>query len=206
MGDLFIVGIGGGSGAGKTTLTAKIGEALGGRAAVLCHDYYYQSFSDMALEERKLQNYDHPASFETSLLIEHLKALRRGETIRYPVYSYTEYTRTGETVALAPPRVLIVEGILIFENRELTDLFDLRIFLDAAADNRFIRRMLRDIAERGRTVESVVAQYMATVRPMHEKYVEPSKRVANVIIPSDDYNPPAHDMVVGHIQNLVAGC
>ena len=200
MSDIMVIGIAGGTGSGKTTITNQIKERLGADVTVITHDNYYNAQHEMTLEERSLVNYDHPDAYETSLLIEHLAALRRGETVEVPVYDFSISDRTDQTTTVAPSRVIIVEGILIFVDKELRDLMDVKVFVDADADVRILRRILRDVKERGRSLESVVNQYLATVKPMHELFVEPSKKYADVIIPTGGQNIVALDMLVNRIE------
>ena len=200
----FVIGIAGGSGSGKTTFANKIVEALGEQVTVLCHDFYYAPFADMPLEERKRQNFDHPASFDTALMAEQLSALKQGQPVERPVYSYTAFTRLGETVPLLPNPVIIVEGILILESRALRELMDIKIFVDTDPDVRFIRRLVRDMAQRDRSVDSVVRQYLSTVKPMHEQFVEPSKRYADVIVPQGGEIQVALEMVLERIRAQLA--
>ncbi len=200
MSDIMVIGIAGGTGSGKTTITNQIKERLGADVTVITHDNYYNAQHEMTLEERSLVNYDHPDAYETSLLIEHLAALRRGETVEVPVYDFSISDRTDQTTTVAPSRVIIVEGILIFVDKELRDLMDVKVFVDADADVRILRRILRDVEERGRSLESVVNQYLATVKPMHELFVEPSKKYADVIIPTGGQNIVALDMLVNRIE------
>src|SRR5699024_10487519 len=150
---------------------------------ILSHDFYYKSHDDIPFEERKLLNYDHPDAFETDLMIEHIKKLKNWETVERPVYDFTIHNRVDMTVQVCPSKVIIVEGILIFENRELRDMFDIKVFIDTDADVRIIRRILRDVRERGRTLESVINQYLTTVKLMHEQFVDPSKKYADIIVP-----------------------
>lgn len=200
MSDIMVIGIAGGTGSGKTTITNQIKERLGQDVTVITHDNYYNAQHEMTLEERALVNYDHPDAYETSLLIEHLAALRRGETVEVPVYDFSISDRTDQTTTVAPSRVIIVEGILIFVDKELRDLMDVKVFVDADADVRILRRILRDVEERGRSLESVVNQYLTTVKPMHELFVEPSKKYADVIIPTGGQNLVALDMLVNRIE------
>ena len=200
MSDIMVIGIAGGTGSGKTTITNQIKERLGADVTVITHDNYYNAQHEMTLEERSLVNYDHPDAYETSLLIEHLAALRRGETVEVPVYDFSISDRTDQTTTVAPSRVIIVEGILIFVDKELRDLMDVKVFVDADADVRILRRILRDVKERGRSLESVVNQYLTTVKPMHELFVEPSKKFADVIIPTGGQNIVALDMLVNRIE------
>lgn len=182
MGDYLVIGIAGGSGSGKTTLTNQIAAQFLEQVTVIKHDNYYKAHDDMDYDERSRLNYDHPNAFDTELMIEHLKALKKGESIECPIYDYTIHNRSKDTITIVPNKVIIVEGILIFENKDLCDLRDIRIFVDTDADLRIIRRIQRDVMERARSLESVINQYIETVKPMHEQYVEPSKKNANVIV------------------------
>jgi uridine kinase len=198
------IGVAGGTGSGKTTVSESILDRVGrDRIAYLQQDSYYCDLSHLPHEERVKVNFDHPDSLETDLLIRHLTALRDGLAVDVPVYDYTRYTRTGEMRRVEPRRVILVEGILIFAEKALRDLFDVRIFVDADADIRFIRRLQRDLEERGRSAESVVRQYLGTVRPMHLEFVEPTKRYADVIIPGGGFNTVALDMVVARIEAML---
>lgn len=181
MSTIFI-GIAGGTGSGKTTLTRHLKEHFGDAVTVIGHDSYYKRQDGKTYEERSKVNYDHPDAFETSLLVEHLKALKAGRSIQCPVYSYVDHNRTDETVEVFPTKVIIVEGILIFQDPTLRDMFDIKIFVETDADVRILRRALRDIRDRGRTLESVITQYLTTVKPMHEQYVEPSRKYADIIV------------------------
>lgn len=203
MGNTIVVGVAGGSGSGKTTLASRVKDYFGDRATILCHDYYYNSNRHMTFDQRKLVNYDHPDAFETDLMIRDLQKLRSGQTIERPVYSFVEYTRLEETVTVQPTDLIIVEGILIFENLQLCDIMDVKAFIDADADERLIRRLIRDINERGRSLDSVVNQYMMTVKPMHEKFVEPSKKNADIIIPKGAYNTVALQMLIEMIKTRI---
>ncbi|MGN0267858.1 MAG: uridine kinase [Lachnospiraceae bacterium] len=200
MSDNLIIGIAGGSGSGKTTLTNRIAAQFSDYVTVIKHDNYYKAHDDMDYEERTRLNYDHPNAFDTELMIDHLKALKRGECIECPVYDYTIHNRSRNTIMIVPNKVIIVEGILIFENKELCELMDVRIFVDTDADLRIIRRIQRDVLERARSLESVISQYMDTVKPMHEMYVEPSKKNANIIVPEGGYNQAAMEMIRNHIR------
>lgn len=201
----IVIGIAGGTGSGKTTVAQEILRRVGpDKIAYLPHDAYYKDHSHLSPEERALVNYDHPDSLETSLLVTHIQALKRGQTIERPVYDFTSHSRTKQTVRVEPRPIILVEGILIFVEPELRELFDVKIFVDTDADIRFIRRLRRDIQERGRTVESVIEQYLRTVRPMHLEFVEPSKRYADVIIPEGGFNEVALDMVIARIHHLLA--
>jgi uridine kinase len=202
----LLIGVAGGSGSGKTTVSHAILERVGReRIAYLQHDAYYRDRSHLPIEERARINYDHPDSLETDLLIEHLKQLRAGRAIEMPQYDFAQHVRKAETRRVEPRTVILVEGILIFADRALREMFDIKIFVDTDPDLRFLRRLQRDIAERGRTVESVIAQYLETVRPMHLEFVEPSKRYADVIIPEGGFNTIAIDMVVARINAMLAG-
>ena len=203
--DTMIIGIAGGTGSGKTTLTEKLKAEFGEDVSVLYHDNYYKSHSEMPYEERTKLNYDHPDAFETDLMIRDIQALRRGETVRCPVYDYTIHDRSGETVEVRPTKVIIVEGILIFENQALRELMDIKIFVDTDADVRILRRIMRDVKKRGRSLDSVVKQYLTTVKPMHEQFVEPSKRFADIVVLEGGHNLVALDMIIGRIRAHVAG-
>lgn len=200
----LVIAIAGGSGSGKTTVACQILERVGShRIAYLPHDAYYRNLNDLPPAQRTQINFDHPDSLESSLLIEHIKKLKNWEPIDLPVYDFTTHTRTNETKRISPQRVILVEGILIFAEAELRNLFDVKIFVDTDADLRFIRRLRRDISERGRTTERVIEQYLSTVRPMHMDFVEPSKRYADVIIPEGGFNAVALDMVISRIEHLL---
>lgn len=201
MAGILVVGIAGGTASGKTTLTRQLASRLGKDVTVIEHDSYYRAYHELSLEERTKLNYDHPDIYETELLVEHLAALRRGETVEVPVYDYPTYDRSDKTVTVAPAPVVVVEGILILADAALREQMDIKIFVDAEADVRILRRALRDGRERGRSLESVAAQYLATVKPMHEAFVEPSKRYADIIVPSGGAGNPdmALDMLVGLI-------
>lgn len=204
MARTLIIGICGGTGSGKTTITNRLTEALSEESVLLLQqDHYYKDTPHLPLEERAKQNFDHPDSVDAQLLISHVRALREGQAIERPVYDFTQHRRVPATVHLEPRPALIVEGILIFESAALRNLCDIKIFVDTEADLRFIRRLRRDVRERGRTVESVIDQYMATVRPMHMEFVEPSKRYADVIIPEGGYNEVGIDLVIQKIRSLV---
>jgi uridine kinase len=200
-----VIGLAGGTGSGKTTVANVILQRVGAdRIAYVPHDAYYRSFSDLPAAQRDLINWDHPASFETELMIAHVKTLKSRRPVELPVYDFTTDSRTERTVHVEPQPIILVEGILIFAEPLLRPLFDVKIFVDTDADLRFIRRLQRDIAERGRTAQSVIKQYLATVRPMHLEFVEPSKRYADVIIPEGGYNEVAMGMVVARIETLLA--
>lgn len=174
--EMMVIGIAGGTGSGKTTLTNRLKERFGDEVTVIYHDNYYKRHDELTYEERCLLNYDHPDAFDTDLMMEHIRDLRAGKSIQCPVYDFTVHNRSDKTVEIHPTKVLIIEGILIFENKELRDLMDIKVFVDTDADVRILRRILRDVKERGRSLESVVDQYLQTVKPMHEQFVEPSKR------------------------------
>ncbi len=195
----LIIGIAGGTGSGKTTLVDRLREQFGQDISVLTHDSYYTAHHDLSLEERQTLNYDHPASFDTDQMIQDLEDLRQGKTIHCPVYDYTIHDRTDETLTVQPTKVILVEGILIFENKALRDLLDIKIFVDTDADVRILRRILRDVKDRGRSLDSVVEQYLTTVKPMHEQFVEPSKRYADVIVPEGGENLVAIMMIIQRI-------
>lgn len=202
-----IMGVAGGTGSGKTTIAHAVLERAGaephGRVSLIQHDAYYRDLSNLPLAQRAAQNFDHPDSLENELLIAHLKKLKQGRAIDVPVYDFTTHTRTSETRRIGPNPVIIIEGILIFADEALRRLMDVKIYVDTDADIRFIRRLQRDVAERGRTVESVIRQYMATVRPMHQEFVEPSKRYADIIIPEGGFNEVAIDMIASRIKTLL---
>lgn len=203
MKDIIVIGIAGGTGSGKSTLIKKIKEEFHDEITILSHDFYYKQHDDISFEERKKLNYDHPNAFDTDLMIEHVRRLAAGETIERPVYDFTIHNRINETVLVRPAKVIVVEGILIFENKELLDLFDIKVFIDTDADVRIIRRILRDVNERGRTLESVVHQYLTTVKLMHEQFVEPSKKYADIIIPEGGFNRVALEMLNERIHALL---
>lgn len=202
--DTIIIGIAGGTGSGKTTLTEKLKKEFGEDVSVLYHDNYYRSHSEMPYEERTKLNYDHPDAFETELMIRDIEALRRGEAVHCPVYDYTIHDRSGDTVEVRPTKVIIVEGILIFENRALRELMDIKIFVDTDADVRILRRIMRDVKKRGRSLDSVVSQYLTTVKPMHEQFVEPSKRYADIVVLEGGHNLVALDMIIQRIRGHVS--
>ena len=196
----LFIGLAGGSGSGKTTIADEVVESLGEEVAVVHHDAYYRHLPELTFEERARVNYDHPGSLETELLIEHLESLRSGQAIEQPVYDFSDHLRAAETIRVGPAPVILVEGILVLSEPELRSELDLKIFVDTDADLRLARRIERDITERGRSVESVITQYFATVRPMHLEYVEPSRRYADLIIP-EGYNPAAVATVVELIRS-----
>lgn len=198
--NILVIGIAGGTGSGKTTLMKNLIQRFEGMVTVLSHDNYYKRHDEMTYEERCQLNYDEPDALETDLMALHLDKLRHGEAIDCPVYDFAQHNRSDETIRITPQKVIIVEGILIFENQPLRDLMDIRIFVDTDADVRLCRRIKRDVNKRGRTLESVLLQYQQTVKPMHERYVEPSKKFAHIIIPEGGKNFVALDMVVDRIQ------
>ena len=197
-----MIGIAGGSGSGKSTFTNRLKKEFGDQVTVIYHDNYYRSNDGIPFEVRQKVNYDHPDAFETDLLIAHLKALRRGETVQCPVYNYAEHNRSQETVELRPSRIIIIEGILVLENPELRSLFDIKIYVEADADERIIRRIIRDVKERGRHVEDISEQYLTTVKPMHYLYVEPTKALADIVINSG-MNDVAFDLMRTKIQKIL---
>ena len=200
----LVIGIAGGTGSGKTTVANYILETVGPeKIAFLPHDAYYRDQTNLTQEERAQVNFDHPASLETELLIEHIKQLRKKVTIQLPSYNFKTHTRTKATLPIEPQPIIMIEGILILDEPELRKLFDLKIYVDTDADIRFIRRLNRDIDERGRTTQSVISQYQETVRPMHLEFVEPSKRYANVIIPEGGFNHVALDLIVARIESML---
>src|SRR6185436_15513176 len=202
--DPLVIGIAGGSGSGKTTVAQEILQRVGReRIAFLQHDSYYKDLSGLPPTQRAQINFDHPNSLETELLIQHVASLREGKAVEVPIYNFATDSRTGQTFTVQPRRVILVEGILIFTEAALREMFDVKIFVDTDPDLRFIRRLERDLAERGRTTESVIKQYQSTVRPMHLEFVEPSKRYADVIIPAGGFNTAALDMVVARIEALL---
>lgn len=198
----FIIGICGGTGCGKTTVAEQIHSAIGPEQAMIVHqDHYYLDLSHLPKDDRNQVNFDHPQAFDWPLLIEHLSLMNRGLPVQRPVYSFHTHSRLPETVLIAPRDLIVVEGILVFENEALRRMLDIKIFVDTDPDVRFIRRLRRDIRERGRTVESVIEQYLSTVRPMHLQFVEPSKRYADIIIPEGGQNKIAIDMVISRMQS-----
>ena len=198
--NILVIGIAGGTGSGKTTLMNRIIEKYADHVTVLSHDNYYKRHDELTYDERCQLNYDEPAALETDLMARHLDKLRQGESIQCPVYDFTVHNRSDETITIVPKKVIIVEGILIFENQPLRDLMDIKIFVDTDADVRLCRRIKRDVRKRGRTLESVLDQYQNTVKPMHEMYVEPSKKFADIVVPEGGKNLVALDMIMGRIQ------
>ena len=204
MEKILVIGIAGGSGSGKTTLMKRLVEQFGDHVAVVSHDNYYRRHDELTYEERCKINYDEPAALETDLMARHLDLLRQGQSIECPVYDFAQHNRSNETITVVPKSVIIVEGILIFENEPLRNLMDIKIFVDTDADVRLCRRIKRDVNKRGRTLESVLTQYQETVKPMHEKYVEPSKRFADIVVPEGGKNLVALDMIMGRIARHLA--
>ncbi len=201
----IVVGIAGGSGSGKTTVVHRILDRVGwDRIAYLPHDAYYKDASHLPWEERIHLNYDHPNSLDNELLIAHINRLMQGEPVDAPIYDFSQHIRSPQTRRVLPSPVILVEGILVFVDEELREMMDIKLYVDTPADIRFIRRLLRDINERGRTVDSVVEQYQTTVRPMHMKFVEPTKDFADIIIPEGGHNDVAMEMVIGRIETLLA--
>ena len=203
--NILVIGIAGGTGSGKTTLMNNLIKTFQEDVTILSHDNYYKRHDDLTYEERCLLNYDEPAALETDLMAQHLELLRQGQAIDCPVYDFTQHNRSDETIRIEPRKVIIVEGILIFENQPLRDLMDIRIFVDTDSDVRLCRRIKRDVESRGRSLESVLTQYQETVKPMHEMYVEPSKKFANIIVPEGGKNLVALDMITGRIQRHLEG-
>lgn len=199
----FVIGVAGGSGSGKTTVVRRIVDSLGPEQVTwLDHDRYYRDRNDLRLEERASLNYDHPDALETDLMVEHVRALKAGRAVQAPQYDFTLHARLPQTDEFLPRRALIVEGILVFTDAALRDLMDLKVFVDTDSDTRFIRRLQRDVAERGRSMESVIDQYQSTVKPMHLEFVEPSKRYADVIIPLGGHNTVAVDLLLTMLRSV----
>ncbi|MBO2532723.1 uridine kinase [Planifilum fulgidum] len=199
-----IIGVAGGSGSGKTTVVRNVCDRLEGCVAVIEQDAYYKDQSHLPMEERKKTNYDHPLAFDNDLLISHLQQLLQRKPIEKPVYDYTQHTRSRETVTVQPKDVIILEGILILEDEKLRSLMDIKVFVDTDADIRILRRIERDVKSRGRSLDSVIRQYLETVRPMHQQFVEPSKRYADLIIPEGGYNQVAVDLLVNQIRTILS--
>lgn len=201
MSNIMIIGVAGGTGSGKTTLVNQLLKRFVDNVAVLYHDNYYKPYSELSFSERKKINYDHPDAFDTGLLVRHLKILRENRSIETPTYDYRLYTRSEKTETVRPSKVIIVEGILVFADESLRSLMDIKIFVDTDADVRILRRILRDVEERGRSIKSVVEQYLNTVKPMHEQFVEPSKRYADIIVLDGGYNLVALEMIMQRIES-----
>lgn len=201
-----VIGVAGGTGSGKTTVAREILRRAGtDQISLIQHDAYYKDLSGLPTAQRAMQNFDHPDALDNDLLIVHLKELKASRTVHIPVYDFTTHTRTAETLRVEPRRVILVEGILLFADSALRQLMDVKIYVDTDADIRFIRRLQRDIAERDRTMTSVIRQYLSTVRPMHQEFVEPSKRYADVIIPEGGFNEVAMEMIAARIRALLDG-
>ena len=203
--DILVIGIAGGTGSGKTTLVARLKERFGDDICVLSHSSYYKPHRNLSLEERRRLNYDHPEAFDTKQMISDLEALRRGEMIACPIYDFSVYDRSKESILLNPAKVIIVEGILVFENPALRELMDIKVFVDTDADVRLIRRIAQHVGEQGKELKDVVEQYLTTVKPMHEQFVEPSKRYADVIVPEGGNNIVALDMLMQRIVTHIFG-
>ena len=202
--ETMIIGIAGGTGSGKTTLTHRLQEIFGSDVSVVYHDNYYKRLDELTYEERCKVNYDHPDSFDTDLMVEDLKRLAAGEIIHCPVYDYTVHNRSNEFVEVRPTKVVIVEGILIFEHKALRELMDIKIFVDTDADVRILRRILRDVKERERSLESVITQYLTTVKPMHEQFVQPSRQYADIVVLEGGHNLVALDMITERIRSHIS--
>ncbi len=203
--DTLIIGVAGGSGSGKSTLTRMLKETFGDAVTLMNHDDYYKAQDDVPFEERCKRNYDHPDAFDTDLLTEHLKELKAGHEIECPVYDYTVHNRSDRTRVVRPAPVILVDGILILENAALRELFDIKIFVDTDADVRVLRRIVRDTKERGRSLDSVITQYLTTVKPMHEAFVEPSKKYADIIVPAGGRNPVVLEMIEKRLRDHLRG-
>jgi len=204
--DTILIGIAGGTGSGKTTLANKLVDSFGGdEVSILRHDNYYRRHDDMEYEERTKLNYDHPDAFDTELLCEHISELKAGKSIHMPVYDYSIHNRSDETIEVKPAPVIVLEGILIFAELSLCELMDIKVFVDTDADVRILRRIVRDVKHRGRSLDSVISQYLTTVKPMHEQFVEPSKRRADIIIPEGGENVVALDMLIQRVRKHLAG-
>ena len=203
MADILVIGIAGGTGSGKTTLMRSLTEKFGGNIAVISHDNYYKAHDDMPMEDRAKLNYDEPAAFDTDMLVEQLRLLKQGRTIHCPVYDFSVHNRTKETIEIEPKKVIIVEGILIFADPALCREMDIKIFVDTDADVRLARRIRRDVRKRGRSLDSVLEQYLTTVKPMHEQYVEPSKKNADLVVLEGGKNVVALDMIMNRIQRHI---
>lgn len=205
--DTILIGIAGGTGSGKTTLADKLVENFGSdEVSILRHDNYYKRHDEMTYDERSKLNYDHPDAFDTELLCQHIQMLKEGKVIEMPVYDYTIHNRSNEVVVVEPAPVIVLEGILIFAEQTLCDLMDIKVFVDTDADVRILRRILRDVKERGRSLDSVISQYLTTVKPMHEQFVEPSKRRADIIIPEGGENLVALQMLIERVHKHLRKC
>lgn len=200
---ICVLGVAGGSASGKTTIINKLIEYFGEDIAVVSHDAYYKAHNDMTFEERTHLNYDHPDSFDSELMAEDVRKLIKGHAIEMPVYDYCNHNRSADTIHIEPKSVIIMEGILILENKELRDLMDIKIFVDTDADERLMRRIKRDMVERGRSIESIISQYSETVKPMHEEFVEPSKKYADIIIPRGGENQAGLDIIITYMTKML---
>ena len=199
-----IIGVAGGTASGKSTLVKKLQEAFKGESVItICHDYYYKAHNELSYEERTQLNYDHPSAFDTDMMIADIKKLKEGIAIDCPVYSFVNHNRTDKTLHINPAQVIIIDGILILENQELRDLMDVKVYVDTDADVRLGRRLLRDVQERGRSIESVLSQYFCTVKPMHDEFVEPSKRYADLIVPEGGFNSVALRILIQNINSMI---
>ena len=205
MSDVMIIGLAGGTGSGKTTITRRLMQRFGEDVSVIYHDNYYKEHHDMPYEERAKLNYDHPDAFDNELFIRAIRDLKAGKDVVCPVYDYSIHDRSDKTIVVKSAKVVIVEGILIYASKELRDLMDIKLFVDTDADVRILRRIKRDVRDRGRSLESVIDQYLTTVKPMHEQFVEPSKRYADLIIPEGGHNKVAMRMVVARVQSHIYG-
>ena len=203
MEDICVIGIAGGTASGKTTIVNKLKKLFENDVELISHDCYYKAHDDMPYEERAKLNYDHPSSFDTDRMIEDIINLKQGKIVYRPVYDFSIHNRVPETVKVEPKKVILVEGILIFENKELRTLMDLKIFVDTDADERLMRRIIRDMKFRGRTIDSILTQYKTTVKPMHEEFVEPSKKYADIIIPRGGQNEAAMSILKGHLNVML---
>ena len=204
MDDIMVVGIAGGTGSGKTTITKKLMQHFGGDVSVIYHDNYYKAHHNMSYEERSRLNYDHPDSFDTDLLIQAVKDLKAGRSVTCPVYDYTIHDRSDKVIVVRPAKVIIVEGILIFQSRELCQQMDIKIYVDTDADVRILRRIVRDVRDRGRSLDSVVNQYLSTVKPMHEQFVEPTRKYADIVVLEGGHNLVALDLIMQRISGHIA--
>lgn len=198
--DCLVIGIAGGTGSGKSTITNEIIKRFGDNVSIIRHDNYYKAHPEMSYEEKCKLNYDHPNSLDTDLMISDIKKLKAGQKVNAPIYDFTVHDRKSETEIILPKKVLIIEGILIFENKELRDLMDIRVYVDTDADVRILRRVKRDVNHRGRSLESVINQYLETVKPMHEQFVEPYKKYANIIVPEGGHNVVAIEMILHQLE------
>ncbi len=200
---ILVIGIAGGTGSGKSTLTQRIVQRFGEAVTVIRHDDYYKAHDDMTYEERTKLNYDHPKAFDTDLLTAHIGQLKAGKAVHCPIYDYRVHNRSKDFQLIYPTRVIIVEGILIFEDKKLCQMMDIKIFVDTDADIRILRRIRRDVQERARSLDSVITQYLETVKPMHEQFVEPSKKNADLIVPEGGHNSVAMEMIVNQIEKHI---